>query len=366
MKSQFIRRKKDKNFTQLPNEFLRDENLSFNAIGMLSYLHSYPDDWDINLQWLLNQRKGREGKTVITRLLKELSDNGYLLKFQSRGKNGFGRYVYIFDELPSFKGMSESEISNIAKDYKVDVVTENVVAENVVARNVVAQNQRQTNTVLPNTVLPNTVLREEYQDFANAKTLSSNNSQNLDTTLATDKTENISIADKHLLNSDLDTDSNQDKEGTGIKEKRKSCAKKKKESATADGIQFAQDFNNNLVESFRQKLDKAKLNTWGLEYDKLLKDHSKAEIYEVMRFALKDKKEGKWKGWYQAVRSPTKFNDKKDGVTYFNIIKEQKPNGKTDSRFETFAGGFFGAASDSNQLGDGKDIHSENKRRELE
>ena len=52
-----IRRKINARFTVVPNEPVNDERLSFEALGLLTYLLSRPDHWTVNLE----QLKGRGG-----------------------------------------------------------------------------------------------------------------------------------------------------------------------------------------------------------------------------------------------------------------------------------------------------------------
>jgi hypothetical protein len=42
-----IRRKVNRHFTTVPNEPVNDEGLSFEALGLLTYLLSRPDDWQV-------------------------------------------------------------------------------------------------------------------------------------------------------------------------------------------------------------------------------------------------------------------------------------------------------------------------------
>jgi hypothetical protein len=42
-----IRRKVNRNFTVIPNEIMNDERLSFEALGLLGFLLSRPDNWHV-------------------------------------------------------------------------------------------------------------------------------------------------------------------------------------------------------------------------------------------------------------------------------------------------------------------------------
>ncbi|WP_328288142.1 conserved phage C-terminal domain-containing protein [Lactococcus petauri] len=73
---QSIKRKRaGDNFTILSNEFLRDENLSLKAKGLLSYILSLPDDWKIYFEEISQHHK--DGESVVKKSWKELEENGY-------------------------------------------------------------------------------------------------------------------------------------------------------------------------------------------------------------------------------------------------------------------------------------------------
>ena len=73
---QSIKRKKAaNNFTILSNEFLRDENLSLKAKGLLAYILSLPDDWKIYFEEI--EKHHRDGKASLRSAWKELESNGY-------------------------------------------------------------------------------------------------------------------------------------------------------------------------------------------------------------------------------------------------------------------------------------------------
>ena len=66
-------------YAQIPNETLQDARLSFEARGLLSLMLSLPEDWGFNNEWLMKQSQNCK-KVKLTRMLKELSDCGYLVQ----------------------------------------------------------------------------------------------------------------------------------------------------------------------------------------------------------------------------------------------------------------------------------------------
>ncbi|WP_424571920.1 helix-turn-helix domain-containing protein [Weissella soli] len=74
--AQSIKRKRSgDNFTIISNDFLRDENLSLKAKGLLSYIMSLPDDWKIYFEELTEH--STDGEKTIRVAWKELEINGY-------------------------------------------------------------------------------------------------------------------------------------------------------------------------------------------------------------------------------------------------------------------------------------------------
>ena len=75
-----------KNFVILDKGFLEDENLSFKAKGILAYLLSKPDNWEVSVEHLAHVSK--EKKTAIRSALKELEEAGYYRKVPIRNEVG--------------------------------------------------------------------------------------------------------------------------------------------------------------------------------------------------------------------------------------------------------------------------------------
>jgi hypothetical protein len=73
-------------FTQIDNDILRDERLSFRAHGLHSYLLSFPSDWEIDLNYIA--RRFREGITAIRSAMNELIEFGYARRIVKRSPTG--------------------------------------------------------------------------------------------------------------------------------------------------------------------------------------------------------------------------------------------------------------------------------------
>ena len=134
-----IRAKRTQNFTIINNKVYERHVLSWQAMGMLGYLLSKPDDWRVVVPELVNVTKdtkkqtGREG---VYNILKELEEKGYL----TRKKNKDGTVdSFIFDE-PKTVGLESAQT-----------------------------NQAQPNEAQPNQAQPDVLIRTERQQELNNK-----------------------------------------------------------------------------------------------------------------------------------------------------------------------------------------------------
>ncbi len=106
------RRKHSTNYTVLPNELLQS-SLSFAAKGLLGYLLSKPSKWRIDNNELAAE--GRVGRDVLLRLLKELEDEGYLLRrrvSEGRGKIRWIRDIFDERQLRPSKNPTSSKVKS--------------------------------------------------------------------------------------------------------------------------------------------------------------------------------------------------------------------------------------------------------------
>jgi len=80
-------------FTQIPNETLRDDRLSYIARGVLCELLSRPDEWDVTADGIAAAAQSRrarvgEGRRAMRGVFAELVAAGYLVRVKSRGTDG--------------------------------------------------------------------------------------------------------------------------------------------------------------------------------------------------------------------------------------------------------------------------------------
>ena len=77
---------KNKNYTCISNECLKDKELSLKAKGLLVLMLSLPDTWDYSIEGLTAICS--ECKNTIVSILKELEQNGYLVRTKVRNEKG--------------------------------------------------------------------------------------------------------------------------------------------------------------------------------------------------------------------------------------------------------------------------------------
>ena len=73
-------------FTTMLNHHLRNKNLSLKAVGLLSKMLSLPPDWDYSIRGLA--MLNTDGIDGIRTAMKELEDEGYVVRLQSRDDHG--------------------------------------------------------------------------------------------------------------------------------------------------------------------------------------------------------------------------------------------------------------------------------------
>ena len=120
---------KKSNYTTIDNNIFKNKNLSLKAKGLLTTMLSLPDEWDYTVKGLCSILK--DGKSSIQSALKELEENGYLVRVQTKDKSGkFSSSDYTLYEMP---------------------LTEKPLTENPPTDNPPTENQPQLNTNILNT-----------------------------------------------------------------------------------------------------------------------------------------------------------------------------------------------------------------------
>lgn len=100
-----VRRRVESNFTTLPNELIRDNRLSWKAVGLLVYLLAHPANFRLNLVYLAKQRPS--GRDATRSALRELEATGYVSIERSHDSRGrFSTTTWMVSQTPDFGGDS--------------------------------------------------------------------------------------------------------------------------------------------------------------------------------------------------------------------------------------------------------------------
>jgi hypothetical protein len=107
--------------------FLQDPDLSAKAKGILAYFLTLPDDWQIYLTEISTHF--RDGKESIRQGVKELVENGYIIRSESRIRDEKGHLKgYTYDV---FEVSSKNRFSYVGKSYVgKSVITNNDCTNN--------------------------------------------------------------------------------------------------------------------------------------------------------------------------------------------------------------------------------------------
>lgn len=93
-----LRTQKKENYVVLDKGFLNNKDLSWQAKGLLAYMLSLPNDWRFNVTDLKN--RSQNGRDATKRIIKELEEQGYIHKEQSRDSGKFGKVDFVVHETP--------------------------------------------------------------------------------------------------------------------------------------------------------------------------------------------------------------------------------------------------------------------------
>lgn len=91
-----LRRHLSSGFTVMPNSAVNDERLSFRARGILTWLISKPDNWEVRITVIA--AAGKEGREAVAEAVRELKRLGYYRVVTDRGPDGrLSRFTEVYD-----------------------------------------------------------------------------------------------------------------------------------------------------------------------------------------------------------------------------------------------------------------------------
>ena len=93
-----IRVIKNKNYTTISNQLFKNKGISLKAKGLMGYLLSLPNDWNLSINGIVACSK--EGRRAIGNIINELIAAGYIERNQVRKNGKFIGYDYFVFEQP--------------------------------------------------------------------------------------------------------------------------------------------------------------------------------------------------------------------------------------------------------------------------
>lgn len=100
-------------YVMMPKAILGDTSLSWKAKGLLAYLLSRPDDWQVWEKDLV--ARSRDSRDSVRSAVKELIQAGYILRERIQGEKGrFEGYEYTVMEEPYFNQSLVSDGLSVA------------------------------------------------------------------------------------------------------------------------------------------------------------------------------------------------------------------------------------------------------------
>lgn len=94
-----IRTKKDGKYVVMSNALLQDKRMTFETRGLLCYLLSKPNDWQVQMENLIKESPA--GLRVVRRMIKEAISFGYMVRKRERKEDGTYQWVTTVYEEPT-------------------------------------------------------------------------------------------------------------------------------------------------------------------------------------------------------------------------------------------------------------------------
>ena len=146
---------KNTDYTTINNKFLKRKDLSWKAKGILAYLLSLPDDWELHFSEL--KKNATDGKTSTRSGLDELKEEGYIIYTKTRDEEGKFVHNYdIYEEPQSEKPDTENQD------------TENQATDNrdlLLNTNELNTNKQSTNRSNNNDIVPKEEIEKIYNEL---------------------------------------------------------------------------------------------------------------------------------------------------------------------------------------------------------
>jgi hypothetical protein len=89
-----FKKRRTENFTTIHNHSLKNNNLSWKAKGILAYIMSLPEDWEIHTKELM--KHASDGRDSLMSGIKELREHGYI-EYKKYKDDDTGKFIHNYD-----------------------------------------------------------------------------------------------------------------------------------------------------------------------------------------------------------------------------------------------------------------------------
>lgn len=152
MATTVFRVEKNREFVVMSNRFLRNQEMSLKAKGLLALCLSLPENWNYSINGLVSICK--ESQTAIRSTLKELEEFKHLKRNRLKDEKGHFYYEYVLYEVP-YVGFEDTDIR----------IVENVNTENKRLQSIKKKSIKKIN----NNNNKNNDLRKRLEEFYKPK-----------------------------------------------------------------------------------------------------------------------------------------------------------------------------------------------------
>lgn len=144
---------KDKNYSVVSNYYLRNRNLSLEAIGLLTIVLSLPNNFKFSIENLVKMTS--ENYRTIKLLIRELKNNGYLVISKKKDDKGQYYYEYIWFESNSlnpeyaFRTMEQIDTPSNTSNNTISPKAKNEPMDSVNSNNNYKKNEENPEVISP-------------------------------------------------------------------------------------------------------------------------------------------------------------------------------------------------------------------------
>jgi len=108
---------RNREYAKISNKLLQNNKLSLKARGIMAYILSLPDTWEICLEHLYGNASEHDGRTAITGALKELREFGYMhlekITDAGSGRMAGSRWL-AYDDPSENPNFTEKQVSRLS------------------------------------------------------------------------------------------------------------------------------------------------------------------------------------------------------------------------------------------------------------